>query len=94
MNNKAYMIFVWCLLLLACGSFSYKHYVVQPMPGEELRGVLAAKDQSEDLPLSRCQPDDIQKGKCVVLFVEEWERLRVDYDALKMKLEECESDKP
>jgi hypothetical protein len=44
----------------------------------------------EDIPLTTCQPDDVQKGKCAVLLIEEFERLRTDYATLKERLKQCE----
>lgn len=77
------------LLIAACASaFPYKWYGIDPNAG-----VLLGKDKESDLPLSKCQGDKEQQGKCAVMIVDEFDRLRNDYAALRAKLEACERSK-
>lgn len=68
-------------------AFPYKYYGIIPSTS-----TLLAKDPKYDLPLSLCEPDDQIKGKCVVLFVEDFERLLTDYAAMKERLKQCEQN--
>jgi 1-acyl-sn-glycerol-3-phosphate acyltransferase len=86
---KYLWVFLLCVVVVACAGFKYKYYGIEPLPGEELRGTLLGKEPKDDLSLSRCQPDDVSKGKCVVMFVEDWERLVTDYVEMQKKLEDC-----
>lgn len=84
--NKAIFTTSVVVMLGSCASaFPYKWYGVDPA-----RGILLGKTEVEDIPLTTCQPDDVQKGKCAVLLIEEFERLRTDYATLKERLKQCE----
>lgn len=77
------------LLLAACASaFPYKWYGIDPGTG-----VLLGRTPKEDLPLTTCSPDQAQKGKCAVMLIDEFDRLRNDYVSLKRRLEACERSK-
>ena len=79
-----------CLLLVAasCAAFPYKYYGIDP----ERQKLLGARP-SDDLPLANCQGDSSQKGKCAVLFIEEFERLMIDYTEIKNQLKACEENR-
>lgn len=80
--------FICCAFLgiASCAStFPYKWYGIDPAAG-----VLLGKTEKEDLPLTTCQGDEKQKGKCAVILVDEFDRLRNDYIALKERLKKCE----
>lgn len=77
-------------LLVACAGFSYTYYGVGPDAAGELKGMILGKTEAEDMPLSKCMPDDQQKGKCVLVFVDEFERIRADMLALQEQLKACQ----
>lgn len=80
------VVFGLVFIAASCASaFPYKWYGLDPTQGK-----LLGKTEEEDLPLKVCNPDDIQKGKCVVIFVQEFDRLRSDYAEIKQRLVECE----
>jgi hypothetical protein len=84
--KKALFVILGLLVLAACASaFPYKWYGIDPGAG-----VLLGKTPKDDLPISVCSPDDVQKGKCAVMLVDEFDRLRNDYTALKERLKACE----
>lgn len=74
--------------LASCATpgFNYKWYGIDPAAGK-----LLGSTEQEDLPLSTCQGDQQQQGKCAVMLVNEFERMRTDYIRLKIQLKECES---
>jgi hypothetical protein len=70
----------------SCAStFPYKWYGIDPA-----KGVLLGKTEVEDIPLTNCQGNESQKGKCAVMLVDEFDRLRNDYATLKERLKACE----
>lgn len=73
--------------LFSCASigFNYKWYGIDPLAGK-----LLAPTESGDLSLTLCQGDEVQKGKCAVMFIEEFDRMRSDYVQLKARLKACE----
>ena len=86
---KAVFIITTFLLLAACASaFPYKWYGIDPGAG-----ILLGKIESEDLPLTVCSADQNQKGKCAVILIDEFDRLRNDYAAMKERLKACEKSK-
>lgn len=68
-------------------AFPYKYYGIVPSTN-----TLLGKEPKYDLPLSLCEPDDQLKGKCVVLFTEDFERLVTDHVSLKERLKQCEQN--
>lgn len=86
MKHKVAVMMLGLLAFIACASaFPYKWYGIDPEAGKILGPVPA-----EDKPLSVCQGDDLQKGKCAVMLIDEFDRLRNDYIALKERLKKCE----
>lgn len=91
MENKVmfwqcmFMLSVVMLLVSCAGAFPYKWYGIDPDAG-----VLFGKTNKEDLPLTVCAPDQTQKGKCAVILIDEFDRLRNDYAAMKERLKACE----
>ena len=78
------------IMLVALGScassFPHKWYGIDPA-----RGLLLGKTEAEDLPLTRCQGDEVQKGKCAVMLIDDFDRMRTDYVTMKERLKACES---
>lgn len=71
--------------LSSCASvFPYKWYGIDV---ETQR--LLAKEPKDDLPLTVCRQDDVSKGKCVVMFTEEFDRLASDYAEKTERLKRC-----
>jgi len=75
------------LVISSCATpeFNYRWYGIDPAEGKLLGPV-----ESMDLPLTMCQGDEQQKGKCAVLFIDEFDRLRTDYIQMKVRLKDCE----
>lgn len=72
--------------IVACAAaFPYKWYGLDPVSGK-----LLGKTEAEDLPITICSPDSIQKGKCTVMLVDEFDRMRNDFVTLKERLKACE----
>jgi len=87
MNPSAYAAALTAALAsCATPAFNYKWYGIDPAAGK-----LLGPDASTDLPLTRCQGDEQQAGKCAVMFIDEFDRLRTDYIQLKVQLRECQS---
>lgn len=57
-------------ILTACAAIKYKYYGIQIPDGCYAQGFLLGKSPTDkdwpDLPLTQCQPDSVNKGKCVV----------------------------
>lgn len=91
MNRMMFTILGIMVIFLACAALPYTYYGIAPLEGESLRGTLLAKDPSNDKPLERCQADETDKGKCVVLFTNEFERIITDLETTKQALKDCQS---
>lgn len=84
--NKTTLTTVGLISFMACASaFPYKWYGIDPETSK-----LLGATPAEDKPLSVCQGDETQKGKCAVILIDEFDRLRNDYIALKERLKKCE----
>lgn len=87
------------VLLVGCAGaakFGYKYYGLD-LPDYD--GKLLGPAEKDDLPFRQCQPDDfvtasdvhdLSKGKCVVLFSDEFFRLKADLMDTRQKLIECQ----
>ena len=76
------------LVAASCAAFPYKWYGIDPSASK-----LLGPSPGDDLPLANCQGSDGQKGKCAVLFIEEFERLMTDYVETKNRLKACEENR-
>lgn len=78
---------VFITALASCAStFPFKYYVIHPSSD-----LLLGQEPKDDLSLSKtCEPDEVVKGKCIALKVEEFQRLIDDYKRLQNELKECQ----
>lgn len=77
---------------MACAtSFPYKWYGLQ-LPNYD-QGKLLGEDEDDDLPIRVCKPDEQIKGKCVVVLIDEFDRLKSDHVQCRERLKACEQDK-
>lgn len=83
-----FVIFMFLLLAACASAFPYRWYGIDPE-----MGLLLGSTPKDDLPLTTCSPDQTQKGKCAVMLVDEFDRLRNDYALIKKRLEACERSK-
>lgn len=80
--------FIACaLLMMSCGSFAYKWYVMDLVRYE---GWLRGPKPANDIDIIRCAPTDDDKAPCVVMFMPEFENLRTDGETCLRKLEACQ----
>lgn len=86
-----HLLAVTLVMFASCGSFSYKWYGMQ-LP-DYTKGKLLAEDEADDLPMSVCKPDQVRKGKCVVMLIDEFEKLKADYEVARERLKQCEKDR-
>ena len=79
------LLFFVSLFFLSCGTvaFNYDHYTLDGL--ESFKGMLYAEDEDDDINASVCQPEDGDRGKCIVFLRAEYHRLRDDLD--KQRLE-------
>lgn len=75
--------------ILGCGGteFPYKYYGID---AKSYEGKLLGPTAKQDLPFAKCKPDDAQKGKCVLMLVDEFEMFRFDYMRCKETLKEAQ----
>lgn len=78
------------LLLVSCAAFPYRYYGIQVENWE--KGKLLGEEEKDDLPLKVCKPDEASQGKCVVMMVDEFHRLRDKYIELEERLKGCEDN--
>lgn len=78
-------------LISACAgvSWNYKYYGMDLVSYD---GTLLGKTPADDLSFHLCQPDDKVKGKCVVMLVDEFERLRMDKAREDEQLKDCQKN--
>jgi hypothetical protein len=72
------------LTLTACASFSYKYYVLNLESGE-----LLGPREEDDLPISVCAKS-AEGYQCVTMKLDEFYRLKANYQKLEKRLEELE----
>ena len=85
-----YFIVILFFVVLSCGStFDYRWYGLQLDSYEN--GKLLGPEPEEDLNIKVCKPDEVEQGKCVVILIDEFNRIVEDVIILKKRLEACES---
>lgn len=72
------------LTLSACASFTYRHYVLNLEDG-----TLQGPNPSDDLPISVCARTP-EGYRCITMKIEEFYRLKINYEKMQMRLEELE----
>ena len=88
----------WYLLLIliltagaSCAStYPYDWYTLDGV--DYSKGTLFAIDVEDDLPFSACKPDEVSKAKCILMFIEEHERSRIERDNLIERIKELEAN--
>lgn len=82
------LLLLLVIILPACGAtFAYKFYGVDAVSYE---GNLLGEKPEDDIPFARCKPDDVEKGKCVVMLKEEFFQMKADYLQTKQALIDCQ----
>lgn len=77
------------VILVGCAGFSFKNYGLD-LP-DYSQGKLLGPTEADDLPITVCKPDELVKGKCVVMLATDFFRLKQDYEETKQRLKECQS---
>lgn len=77
------------LLLSGCAGavFPYKYYGLN---AENYSGALYGPTVREDLNLMTCAPDDVSRGKCIVILKDEFYRLKNDFLTMRFQLKELQ----
>lgn len=79
------------VLLVGCiSAIQYKYYGLDAVSYD---GMLLGKTSADDIPFSECKPDEVTKGKCVVLKAPEFFAMKQDYETTVQRLKECEGSK-
>lgn len=74
--------------IIGCGAtFSFRHY---GLDAKSYEGTLLGPDPKQDLELSVCEPDEVEKGKCIVMLRDEFYRLKLEYLDISNRLIACE----
>jgi len=85
MKIKKWSATIILLGVASCASvFPYKWYGI-----DVDKQMLLGKEPKDDLPLTVCKADDQVKGKCVVMKVEDFDRLMSDYADKSERLKKC-----
>jgi hypothetical protein len=93
--RQAVFFLLLAVTLVACAGFNYKYYGLEPVSYE---GKLLGPKEKDDVPFKLCAPDPAiegepakkTQGKCVVMFVDEFEKLRFEMVDMKERLKACE----
>jgi hypothetical protein len=83
--------FFLILILSACTTAEYKWYGLE-LPNYD-KGKLLGPGEKDDVPLKICEPDQFQKGKCIVILATEFERMVEDYSRTKLQLKDCQGNR-
>lgn len=79
------------MLLIGCaGKWPYKPY---GLDADSYSGWLRGPNPENDVALELCKPDIHAKGKCYVIFAEDYHRLRTEYLDMQERLKACEKPK-
>lgn len=89
--RKGFLVgFVCAIILIGCVSFSYERFGLQLNNTIEDSKLLHHDSSSKDLPLEACRATDA--SQCVVLFGDEFYRLKEDYESCIQKLTDCQKN--
>ena len=82
-----YFALILLLFLVSCASFSYRFYFLRAASYD---GKVIADKPENDIPFSRCQPSEKDQNPCVVMFREEFYRMKGDFQDMRLRLDACE----
>jgi hypothetical protein len=74
------------IILIACSGFGYKYYVLNLEDG-----ILQGPKKKDDLPIKVCAKT-VEGYECVVLKINEFFRLKQDYETVKEQLKACQEE--
>lgn len=81
-------LLVGCLATAGCATaFGYKSYGLEVASFE---GKLLGPDVSQDLPFASCAPQPGKAKPCMVVFSDEWFRLKADFLLVEDQLKRCQ----
>lgn len=85
------MLSVLGVLLSAanCGSFPYRWYVPDTTINFD-QGKIKGPKEADDLPFLVCKPNDDNQAPCIVMLIDEFEKLKAERDALLEQLKDCQ----
>ena len=90
MSKRASFIygFFLALTIIACSSFGYTRF------GYDYEGqrLLHWQDSAKDLPANSCSRGEDGTFKCIVMFSDDFYKLKEDYQRLVDALEECQRE--
>ena len=75
--------------LISCAGVSF-NYAYFGLSAASYDGQLLAVDPKNDLPLSICAPDAVDKGKCIVMRGADFYAVKKDFLDTKQKLIDCQ----
>lgn len=87
---------MFAFLMMGCASFSYRYYGMDSNVSYE-KGVLTGKEGTEgwpDIPFSFCAPSAATNHPCVIMKSADFFAMKLDYEDLKSKLDECQRKQP
>lgn len=92
MFNRDFLLgvaFASLAIMASCASvtFPYKYYVLD---AESYQGSLMGDIAAHDLPMSVCAPDEVSKGKCIVMVTSDYLNLKSDYLKKSQDLIDCQ----
>jgi hypothetical protein len=84
--------FCFAFLLIGCTGFSYKYYGLKDV--NYSNGTLLGPEAKDDKPFMNCAPSASVKNPCVIIFANEFFKMKQDYLDTKTKLADCEKRNP
>lgn len=90
-NGKSFLAgFMACLLIVLAGcAWGYRSYYLRMATYD---GKLIADRVENDLPLTFCTPTQVDKNPCVVMFREEFYKLKRTYERMRIELNDCQKN--
>lgn len=76
------------VLLMGCAGFGYRYYGLEGVRYSD--GKLLGEEEKDDLPFEYCQPTAGNARPCVVMFTDEFFRLKQDLLDTRSKLKDCQ----
>lgn len=90
--NKNFLFgFLLASTFFGCSAlFSYKWYGLELVSYKE--GILRGPKPDQDVSLEKCQPDTTDKGKCIVMFDDEFRVMKGEFETTKDALIQCQKE--
>lgn len=89
LRNTVFGIAIGFLLAGCVSAIGYRYYGID---AKSYEGTLLGPKPKDDIPFHSCEPDEQNKGKCVVMLTDDFKAMATELLQLRVALKDCQKN--